>query len=57
MIYGFFGSIPGFPHNRGNHALRGNGKTLSLTFIGYLDATRGARYQQLKTSFRECVPG
>ena len=36
MIYGFFGSIPGCPHQRGHHALRGNGKTLCLTFVGIL---------------------
>lgn len=57
MIYGFFGSIPGCPHNRGNHALRGNGKTLSLTFIGYLDAKRGRHViSNYKTSFSEFVP-
>ena len=57
MIYGFFGSIPGCPHNRGNHALRGNGKTLSLTFIGYLDAKRGRDViSNYKTSFSEFVP-
>ena len=57
MIYGFFGSIPGCPHNRGNHALRGNGKTLSLTFIGYLDAKRGRHViSNYETSFPEFVP-
>ena len=57
MIYGFFGSIPGCPHNRGNHALRGNGKTLSLTFIGYLDSIRGRDViSNYKTSFSEFVP-
>lgn len=57
MIYGFFGSIPGCPHSRGNHALRGNGKTLCLTFVGYLDAQRGRRViSNYKTSFSEYVP-
>lgn len=56
MIYGFFGSIPGCPHSRGNHALRGNGKTLCLTFVGYLDAQRGRRViSNYKTSFSEYV--
>lgn len=56
MIYGFFGSIPGCPHSRGNHALRGNGKTLCLTFVGYLDALRGRRViSNYKTSFSEYV--
>ena len=35
MIYGFFGSIPGCPHQRGNQALRGNGKTMCMTAIAY----------------------
>jgi hypothetical protein len=57
MIYGFFGSIPGCPHNRGNHALRGNGKTLCLTFVGYVDSLRGRRViSNYKTSFSEYVP-
>ena len=57
MIYGFFGSIPGCPHNRGNHALRGNGKTLCLTFVGYLDYLAGRHViSNYKTSFSEYVP-
>lgn len=28
---------PGCPHQRGHHAFCGNGKTLCLTFVGYLD--------------------
>lgn len=57
MIYGFFGSIPGCPHNRGNHALRGNGKTLCLTFVGYVDSLRGRHViSNYKTSFSEYVP-
>ena len=56
MIYGFFGSIPGCPHNRGNHALRGNGKTLCLTFVGYLDYMAGRHViSNYKTSFSELV--
>lgn len=56
MIYGFFGSIPGCPHNRGNHALRGNGKTLSLTFVGYLDYKNGRKIiANYRTSFGEFV--
>ena len=35
MIYGFFGSIPGCPHQRGKQALRGNGKTMSMNTIAY----------------------
>ncbi len=57
MIYGFFGSIPGCPHNRGNHALRGNGKTLSLTFTGWLDYKRGRHViSNYHTAFSETVP-
>lgn len=56
MIYGFFGSIPGCPHNRGNHALRGNGKTLSLTFTGFLDYKNGRHViANYHTSFGEFV--
>lgn len=56
MIYGFFGSIPGCPHNRGNHALRGNGKTLSLTFVGFLDHKNGRKIiANYRTSFGEYV--
>lgn len=56
MIYGFFGSIPGCPHNRGNHALRGNGKTLSLTFVGYLDHKNGRHIiSNYKTDFSEFI--
>ena len=54
MIYGFFGSIPGCPHQRGNQALRGNGKTLSLTFFGYIDYLNGRHViSNYKTSFSE----
>ena len=57
MIYGFFGSIPGCPHQRGNQALRGNGKTLSLTFVGFLDAQNGRQViANYHTSFGEFVP-
>ena len=56
MIYGFFGSIPGCPHQRGYHALRGNGKTLCLTFVGYLDYLSGRDViSNYKTSFSEFV--
>lgn len=56
MIYGFFGSIPGCPHQRGHHALRGNGKTLCLTFVGYLDHLSGRDViSNYKTSFSEFV--
>lgn len=56
MIYGFFGSIPGCPHDRGTHALRGNGKTLSLTFVGYVDYLNGRHIiANYKTSFGEYV--
>ena len=56
MIYGFFGSIPGCPHQRGSHALRGNGKTLCLTFVGYLDYLSGRDViSNYKTSFSELV--
>lgn len=56
MIYGFFGSIPGCPHQRGHHALRGNGKTLCLTFVGYLDYLSGRDVlSNYKTSFSEFV--
>ncbi len=56
MIYGFFGSIPGCPHQRGSHALRGNGKTLCLTFVGYLDYLSGRDViSNYKTSFSEFV--
>ena len=57
MIYGFFGSIPGCPHARGNHAIRGNGKTLSLTFVGYLDHLNGrAVISNYQTTFSELIP-
>ena len=57
MIYGFFGSIPGCPHQRGNQALRGNGKTLSLTFFGYVDYLNGRTIiSNYKTSFSEFMP-
>lgn len=57
MIYGFFGSIPGCPHNRGNHALRGNGKTLCLTFTGFLDHEEGRNViSNYRTTFSEMVP-
>lgn len=56
MIYGFFGSIPGCPHQRGDHALRGNGKTLCLTFVGYLDHLSGRDViSNYKTSFSELI--
>jgi len=56
MIYGFFGSIPGCPHQRGHHALRGNGKTLCLTFVGYIDYLSGRDVvSNYKTSFSEFV--
>ena len=56
MIYGFSGSIPGCPHQRGSHALRGNGKTLCLTFVGYLDYLSGRDViSNYKTSFSEFV--
>ncbi len=56
MIYGFFGSIPGCPHQRGSHALRGNGKTLCLTFVGYLDHLSGRDViSNYKTSFSELI--
>ena len=56
MIYGFFGSIPGCPHQRGHHALRGNGKTLCLTFVGYLDYLSGRDViSNYKTSFSELI--
>lgn len=56
MIYGFFGSIPGCPHQRGNQALRGNGKTLSMTFVGYLDSQSGRKViSNYQTSFSEFV--
>lgn len=56
MIYGFFGSIPGCPHQRGHHALRGKGKTLCLTFVGYLDHLSGRDViSNYKTSFSEFV--
>ena len=54
MIYGFFGSIPGCPHQRGNQALRGNGKTMSLTFVGYVDHCNGREViSNYQTSFSE----
>lgn len=54
MIYGFFGSIPGCPHQRGHQALRGNGKTLSVTFFGYIDYLQGRRViSNYKTVFSE----
>lgn len=57
MIYGFFGSIPGCPHQRGNQALRGNGKTMSLTFVGYVDYCNGREViSNYKTSFSELRP-
>lgn len=57
MIYGFFGSIPGCPHSRGNHAIRGNGKTLSLTFVGYLDHLNKRKViSNYKTTFSEMIP-
>lgn len=57
MIYGFFGSIPGCPHDRGTHAIRGNGKTLSLTFVGYLDSLNGRKViSNYSTTFSELVP-
>ena len=43
MIYGFFGSIPGCYHQRGTQSLRGNGKTLSMTFVGYMDYVNGRK--------------
>lgn len=56
MIYGYFGSVPGSPHQRGYHALRGNGKTLSLTFTGYCDHLAGRRViSNYKTTFSELV--
>jgi len=56
MIYGFFGSIPGCPHQRGHHALRGNGKTLCLTFVGYSDHLSGRDViSNYKTSFSELI--
>lgn len=57
MIYGFFGSIPGCPHQRGNQALRGNGKTMSLTFVGYVDHCNGREViSNYRTSFSELRP-
>ncbi len=58
MIYGFFGSIPGCPHQRGKQALRGNGKTLSMTVLGYQsylseDKNAISNYQ---TEFSRMVP-
>lgn len=58
MIYGFFGSIPGCPHQRGKQALRGNGKTLSMTVLGYQaylseDKAAISNYQ---TEFSRMVP-
>lgn len=58
MIYGFFGSIPGCPHQRGKQALRGNGKTLSMTVLGYQsylseDKDAISNYQ---TEFSRTVP-
>lgn len=56
MIYGFFGSVPGSPHQRGFHALRGNGKTLCLTFTGYLDYQNGRKViSNYYTTFSEVV--
>jgi hypothetical protein len=58
LIYGFFGSIPGCPHQRGKQALRGNGKTLSMTVLGYQsylseDKDAISNYQ---TEFSRTVP-
>ena len=58
MIYGFFGSIPGCPHQRGKQALRGNGKTLSMTVLAYQsylaeDKDAISNYQ---TEFSRTVP-
>jgi len=58
LIYGFFGSIPGCPHQRGKQALRGNGKTLSMTVLGYQaylveDKDAISNYQ---TEFSRIVP-
>jgi len=56
MIYGIFGSIPGCPHQRGNQALRGNGKTLTLTFFGYVDHVNGRDViSNYRTSFSELM--
>ena len=58
MIYGFFGSIPGCPHQRGKQALRGNGKTLSMTAIGYQSylAEDKDAISNYKTAFSRMVP-
>ena len=58
MIYGFFGSIPGCPHQRGKQALRGNGKTLSMTVLGYqsyLSESKNA-ISNYQTEFSRTVP-
>src|SRR5690554_5237820 len=56
MIYGFFGSIPGCPHQRGHHALRGNGKTLWLKFARSPHSPSGRDLiSNYKTSFSEFV--
>ncbi len=58
MIYGFFGSIPGCPHQRGKQALRGNGKTLSMTVLAYqsyLSESKDA-ISNYKTAFSRTVP-
>ena len=58
MIYGFFGSIPGCPHQRGKQALRGNGNTLSMTVIGYqsyLSENKDA-ISNYQTAFSRLVP-
>ena len=58
MIYGFFGSIPGCPHQRGKQALRGNGKTLSMTVLAYqsyLSESKDA-ISNYQTEFSRTVP-
>ena len=58
MIYGFFGSIPGCPHQRGKQALRGNGKTLSMTVLGYQTylSEDKAAISNYQTEFSRLVP-
>jgi len=58
LIYGFFGSIPGCPHQRGKQALRGNGKTLSMTAIGYQSYLSEDKmlFSNYQTEFSRTVP-
>ena len=58
MIYAFYGSIPGCPHQRGYQSLRGNGKTMSMTVLGYQAyvANHLRVYSNYRTKFSTTVP-